>query len=72
MIPSASDLLHKEETQKVFKLGTIADGKVIFNGEESASERNYPRLGSYTPANGDRVMLAKIAGTYIILGKVMK
>ena len=64
------DLL-KEEKKSVFRLGTIVSGKVKFDGEETASQKNYKRLGSYTLTNGDRVLLVRIAGTYIILGKVI-
>ena len=41
------------------------------DGENIASEKEYPRLASYKPVAGDRVILAKLAGTYVILGKVI-
>lgn len=63
--------LIKEEDKSVFRLGTIVSGKVKFDGEEAASQKTYKRLGSYTLTNGDRVLLVRIAGTYVILGKVI-
>lgn len=44
--------------------------KLIFDGEETASQKQYAYLDSYTPAVGDRVLLASISGTYVILGKI--
>lgn len=63
-------MINEKEEKKVFKLGTIVDGKVKFDGEDSPSEKNYTRLGSYTTTNGDRVLLALVGGTYVILGDV--
>lgn len=59
------------------KLATVkevsANGtKIKFDGENLVSEQYYSRLDSYTPANEDRVLLAQIAGTHVILGKVTK
>lgn len=58
-----------------FKIGTIAsvDGKptVIFAGESTPSQKGYSYLASYTPAVGDRVLLVKIGGTYVILDKLI-
>ncbi len=55
----------------IFKLGTIVNGKVQFDGESTVSGKTYKRLSSYTISNGDRVLLVRIAGTYVILGKVV-
>lgn len=63
--------LIKEEKKGIFRLGTITGGKVKFDGEESASQKTYKRLGSYTLTNGDRVLLVRISGTYVVLGKVI-
>lgn len=63
--------------ETVFRLGKIDPAyssgrpKIIFDGETTASEKQYPRLASYTPVAGDRVLLAKVAGSYVILGKVI-
>lgn len=64
-------ILEDKEEKKVFKLGTIVDGKVQFDGEDSPSGKNYVRLNSYTVVTGDRVLLAVVGGTYVILGKVV-
>ena len=46
--------------------------RIRFDGEESATQKRYMRLSSYTPVVGDRVMLVEISGTYVIIGKVIK
>lgn len=62
---------------KFFKLGRIdtdyTSGKprVQFDGEYEPSIKQYPYLSSYTPAASDRVLLAVVSGTYVILGKVI-
>jgi len=64
----------KEENN--FKLATVVDlfenntAKIKFDGEDVPSEKQYAYLKSYTPEVGDRILLAAIGGTYIILGKV--
>lgn len=60
-----------------FRLGEIgspySSGRptVIFDGETGASTKQYPYLSSYTPAANDRVLLVKVAGSYVILGKII-
>ena len=45
---------------------------VQFDGETSASTKLYKRLSSYSsPAVNDRVLLVKVGGTYVILGKII-
>ena len=46
--------------------------KLQFDGEETASEQFYYRVSSYTPTLDDRVIVEQIAGTHVILGKVIK
>lgn len=59
-----------------FKLGTVIDlfdnqtAQVQFDGEDTPSEKQYAYLESYPPTVFDRVLLAVIGGTYIIMGKV--
>ena len=61
--------------QPGYKIGTIAstNGKptVTFAGEDQPSQKGYSYLASYTPAVGDRVLLVKIGGTYVILDKLI-
>lgn len=65
-----------EETKGLtrFKIGTIANanGKptVKFAGESQPSQKRYSYLDSYTPTVNDRVLMAKVSGTYVILGKL--
>lgn len=79
-IPSTEDFLKlsepPEQQQGTLKLATVTSlfengtAKVKFDGEETASEKQYSYLSSYGPESNDRVVMASIAGTYIILGKV--
>lgn len=45
--------------------------KIIFDGESEESQKKYPYLSSYTPAADDRVLLAKVNGSFVILGKII-
>lgn len=64
----------KEENN--FKLATVVDlfknntAKIKFDGEDIPSEKQYAYLKSYIPEVGDRILLAAMGGTYIILGRV--
>lgn len=42
-----------------------------FYGETVASQKPYKYLQSYTPTQGDKVLVARVAKTYVILGKVV-
>ena len=44
---------------------------VQFDGEPAPSAKNYKCLANYSPAVNDRVLLIKVSGTYVILGKVV-
>lgn len=80
---SATDLLHtlgitQQHTtqQPVFRLATIPSGytmgipTLIFDGEGSATTRQYHYLASYTPTANDRVLVAMVGHGGVILGKV--
>lgn len=41
-----------------------------FDGESADTIKRYKRLYSYSGAAGHRVLVAKVSGTYIILGRV--
>lgn len=73
MIPTAEELilLGNDKQECPFRLGKIVSGKVQFDGEDTPSAKTYKRLGSYPLTNGDKVLLAAVAGTYVILGKVI-
>lgn len=79
MIPTAQEFLemNRQKTEKVFRLGrvdSVTGGlpTIQFDGEETASGKLYAKLDGYSPTTGDRVLLAKVSGTYIVLGKVVK
>lgn len=66
--------LIKEDEDEIFKLGTVANitegkAKIKFDGEEVESGKSYLSAG-IVPSVGDRVLLVKVKGTYLILGKV--
>lgn len=64
------------DKQTAFKLGTIPAGytsgrpTIQFDGESSASTRTYPYLSSYTPTASDRVLVAMVGHSGVVLGKV--
>src|SRR5699024_4505151 len=76
---TAEELVEMTEgkEQSPFRLGTVVElfaigtAKVRFDGEEVPSEKEYSYLASYSPNIGDRVLLASVAGTYVIMGKRM-
>lgn len=60
-----------------FRMGEIApyvdenlNYLVIFAGEDRASYKQYKCLSTYKPRYGDHILLARVGGTYVILGKV--
>lgn len=63
--------------QPQYKIGTIDPAytsgrpKVLFDGEDTLSAKQYPRFSSYTPVAGDRVVLAKMPGGYVIQDKII-
>ena len=70
------DIVREElSDQARFKIGTIAstDGKptVKFAGEDEPSGKGYSYLAGYTPTEGDRVLLVRVKGTYVILDKLI-
>ena len=45
--------------------------RLIIDGETVRTSKYYRHLSSYTPSTGDRVLILEIAGTYIVLGKIV-
>lgn len=79
---SASEFLNiakgnAENNCSVFRIGkipsnyTTGNPTVIFDGEDTAGQKTYRYLSSYTPVANNRVLLAKVAGSYVILGKIV-
>ena len=66
----------EEQKQQVFRLGTVTNlfengtAQVIFDGETEPSQKQYAFLSTYRPVVDDRVFLAAIGGTYVILGAI--
>lgn len=80
MIPAEFlDLIRKatDTDGDVFALGTVDAGyttgrpRVAFDGETVASVATRPYLASYTPAAGDRVLLARVGHGWVVLGRVV-
>jgi len=70
-------IMQGEKKDSIFRLGKIDPDynsgrpKIVFDGETTPSTKQYPYLSSYSPAANDRVLLAKVAGSYIVIGKVI-
>lgn len=43
---------------------------LIFDGADTATTKRYKRVGSTSLTAGSRVLVAKISGTYLILGRI--
>ena len=60
--------------KSLYKIGEVASigdkVTVIFSGEAEPSQKQYTYLKSYSPGLGDRVILMKDKGTYVVLGKI--
>lgn len=54
------------------KVTAVTEGQVFitFYGEEAQSEKSYKILGSYNPAMGDTVCMARINNSWLCLGKI--
>lgn len=77
----ANDLLRilsgGKEDKPVFAIASIPSSysgtgrpTLLFDGEQTATTRQYPYLGSYTPTAGDRVLVALLTNSGCILGKI--
>jgi hypothetical protein len=76
----ANEFVKLEEGQKDeldFKLATVTElfetgtAKIIFYGEDVASEKEYAYLASYEPVIGDIVLTVPFADSYIIIGRLL-
>lgn len=64
----------KPQKADLWRIATVVtpgtgQATVKFDGEETASTKNYKCLSSYTPAANDRVLMAWFSGSGVILGK---
>ena len=66
----------RKDTQEIFKLGTVTalfpngNAKIKFDGESTVSQKKYSYISTYVATINDRVLLARVSGTWIILGKI--
>jgi hypothetical protein len=69
--------INGDDKESNFKLATVDPAyttgliKLIFDGESAVSEKGYMFLSSYEPAPNDRVLLIKVADTYIVMDKIV-
>ena len=69
--PFISTQKSKDSPWRICTIETVEAGgaTVKFDGEDTATNKVYKCLGSYTPAADDRVLMAWFSGTGVILGK---
>jgi hypothetical protein len=66
----------KKEVDVSFSLGRIdpkyngGNPRILFDGETKLSIKRYPHLSTYKPQANDRVLLANLAGTHIVIGSI--
>lgn len=65
----------KQDKEEVYKIGTVGSvsnnkAKIKFDGEQVQSGKEYICLKSYNPILGERVLLARVKNTYVILGGI--
>lgn len=76
---TAEDYLisQNKEPKSQFKLGKVDSNyttgrpRILFDGETQLSSKRYPYMESYTPKQNQRVLLAKVSGSYVIIGGVV-
>ncbi len=70
------DFIQEPVNKDTYKMGTVAalfsdnTAQVIFDGEDTPSQKQYAYLNNYAPAVNDRVLMAAVSDTYIVLGKL--
>lgn len=73
------DIVRKDGKDKALvRLGEVSSvdpntgrPSIIFDGEVEASVKRYTYIDSYTPTEGDRVLLIAVGNTYVVLGKIV-
>lgn len=72
MIEVMRQIAKESQPPSPFVIGklTSLDGRVRFDGEQTASTKQYKMLDTYTPSIGQRVLLARVGGSYVILGGI--
>lgn len=49
---------------------TASGVTLIFDGQTTPTAKSYKRLASYSPSAGQRVLVAKLSGSYVVLGAI--
>lgn len=64
---------NEKEQFRMARVMELENGRPIvrFSGETANAKKKYKYLSSYYPAIGDKVIMIRISGTYVILGKVV-
>lgn len=73
------DIVRKDGKDKALvRLGEVSSidpntgrPSIIFDGETEPSVKRYTYIDSYTPTEGDRVLLIAVGNTYVVLGKIV-
>lgn len=71
-------IIEQNKPNAEFYLATMTGGtsttglKIKLDGDSNSSEKSYKMLktGGEPPRTGDRVLVMKLSGTYVVLGKV--
>ena len=70
-------IIESQTENRPFVLATVDPSyssgrpKLLFDGETVVSQKTYPYLSSYSPSANHRVLVANIAGTHVILGRII-
>ena len=65
--------MNESEIIMAYAANVNSDGiRLILPGSDSAGEKRYKHLSGLTINTGDYVLAAKVSGTYVILGKIVK
>lgn len=64
-----------EESEAKILLATVYSAsssgvRLTFDGESTPSQKYYKRLNSVSLSSGNRVLVVKASGTYVVLGKI--
>ena len=71
ILDACKDTASAQRPNYAIVAGIKNDGLLLrLEGESQAGGKRYKRLGSYTPAVGDRVFVQWSSGSGIVLGKV--
>jgi len=62
------------DDKQTFRIATVSSTSagiaLTFAGESATSTKKYPYLTSYTPVLSDKVLVAEVSNSKVILGKI--